>query len=76
MWKITRNIVIIVLKNIIRRIISIKIKNITNIVKKATSEKRIEVKKTLLVIKVIIRRKLKSERFYIISLSNGVNITI
>ena len=58
--KIIRNIVISALKNIRRRIKSIKIINIMNIEKKTTSEKLIGVRiTTLLIIKVLIRRKLK-----------------
>ena len=63
--------------NIRRRTISMNIMIIINIIKKSFLDELIELKIiTILVIKVIIRRKLKRKRLYIVSLYNGVNIKI
>ena len=55
---------------------NIKIKSITNIVKNTILDKFIEVRITLFIIKVLIRQKTKRKKLYIISLSNGVILTI
>ena len=73
--KIIWNVVIAALKDIRRRIASIKTKNAMNVVKKATSEKFAGVRiTTLLATKA--RRKLKRKRSHAVSSSNGVILTI